>query len=82
MSLPRYSGRRKCRDFSSKTVFSTYHHRRPPKADRRYENSARQPIDGPLETFLTNNLGYFRRLDLPEKDYLIKLNATIFSSCF
>lgn len=82
MSLPRYSGRKKCRDSSSKTIFSTYHHRRPPKADKRYENSARQPIDGPLETSLTNSSGYFRRLDLPEKHYLIKLNIPIFLSCF
>jgi len=70
MDLLRCSDRRKYRDFSSRTIFSTYRRPHPLKADKRYENSARRPIDGPLETSPTNSSGYFHRLGLPENKSL------------
>lgn len=66
VKLPRCLGRKKCRGFFSKIVFSTCRHPYPLEADKRYENSARQSIDGLLETSPINNSKYFHQLDLPE----------------
>lgn len=52
-----------------------YHRPRLPKVDKRYENCARRPIDGPLETSPVSNLEYFHQRDLPENISIIQLKV-------